>query len=91
MHKDVRQGHDAILKLPGEVRYLPPWTDRVGDKRRTLLLRLDREPGVVARDVDLPKSPIGGLHRADPSQRKFLRQPVLESSESPFRPPARFR
>jgi hypothetical protein len=42
------------------------------NKRRSLLLRLHREPGIMGRDVDRADKPVGGFDVGDPSQRQLL-------------------
>ena len=58
---------------------------RNGREGRALAGRIDGEAGVVLRQVDVRDEGVGRLDVGDGGELEFLRQPVLQRPERPFR------
>ena len=58
---------------------------RNGREGRALAGRIDGEAGVVLRQVDVLDEGVGRLDVGDGGELEFLRQPVLQRPERPFR------
>jgi hypothetical protein len=58
---------------------------RNGREGRAFARRLNREAGVVGRQIDLAQEGVGRLDRRDPGQPELLGQAVLQRAEYPLR------